>query len=365
MCVLHLSTVHHPEDPRIAHKQLPSLVQAGFEVHFAAQGKGKAPQGVHFHPLSIVTGRYARLRLQRQVLRLVRRIRPKVVQIHDPELLPLLWWIKKRYKISAIYDMHEDYAEKGGLEGKMIRYLEKMILPRLDHTLIAESDYAYMVQDVPFTLIPNYSLEKNGKIRSLNTPVRLVFTGVLSKERGLVNVLQLAQQLSIQKVEASVTVIGKCNIATDLAEAKTFVSKFSNLPLKMDLDAYKSTEALDTVLENAHFGIILFNWHPTQLGTKGTLPTKFYEYLAAGLPIVCSDFPRWKHFVEHHEVGFTCAPNQIDELIERLRFLQSNPSAYERLSENALRLSKQFMWETVAEDYVSVYRQIQKNSAET
>ena len=36
--------------------------------------------------------------------------------------------------------------------------------------------------------------------------------------------------------------------------------------------------------------------------------TKFFEYMAAGLPIICSDFPVWRELVERHRLGLCVDP---------------------------------------------------------
>lgn len=50
-------------------------------------------------------------------------------------------------------------------------------------------------------------------------------------------------------------------------------------------------------------------------------PIKMFEYMAAGIPIVCSAFPLWRRLVEENNCG-VCAdctnPNAVRRAIERL-----------------------------------------------
>ena len=356
--VLHISTVHHPLDPRISFKQLPALASAGYEVHFMAQGKIASHPSAQFHALKNTSGQIKRLFLQIQAYQIFKKIKPQIVQIHDPELLPFLVFIKKRFNVKIIYDMHEDYARKGGLRGKMIRKIENWAFKFIDHTFIAESDYVYAVQNVPHTLIPNYSLPKKGQLRNISSPIHLIFTGVISKTRGLFHLWNVAQTIYKDKQAIQVSIWGKCNISADLTRLKALQSTAPNVPFEVNIEQYTPTSILDKVLEDAHFGFILFDTHPTENGLLGTLPTKFYEYLSAGLPIICSNFPRWQHFVESNAIGFAVAPDDAPAILAKLAYYKKHPEAYQKLSANALSLSPQYQWQTVVPYFISVYEEL-------
>src|SRR5690625_7556260 len=58
-------------------------------------------------------------------------------------------------------------------------------------------------------------------------------------------------------------------------------------------------------------GIAIFP--PTEHYKKKEL-TKFFEYMNAGLPIICSDFPVWKQFINKYECGITVDPYNETEI---------------------------------------------------
>ena len=52
-------------------------------------------------------------------------------------------------------------------------------------------------------------------------------------------------------------------------------------------------------------GVVTFNPVPNYVNS---LPIKMFEYMSAGLPVVCSDFESWKEIVEDNGCGVTADP---------------------------------------------------------
>ncbi|PSQ70581.1 MAG: hypothetical protein BRD26_04460 [Bacteroidetes bacterium QH_1_64_81] len=62
--IVHVTTVHHPFDPRIFYKQLASLRDAGFDTHLIApHERSESVNGIPIHALPIPSSRGARLAL--------------------------------------------------------------------------------------------------------------------------------------------------------------------------------------------------------------------------------------------------------------------------------------------------------------
>ncbi|MFV1979818.1 MAG: glycosyltransferase, partial [Rhodothermia bacterium] len=140
--IVHLTTVHHPLDPRIYLKQARSLARAGFDVWLLARGEGLSLtaselEDVTFVPLPGGRARTPRLRRQAVAIREIRRIEPDVIHIHDPELLPLARWLKRSLGAKVIYDKHEDYGGRKGIEGRALAALESWAFAWVDHVILA------------------------------------------------------------------------------------------------------------------------------------------------------------------------------------------------------------------------------------
>ena len=56
-----------------------------------------------------------------------------------------------------------------------------------------------------------------------------------------------------------------------------------------------------------------------------TEPTKFFEYMERGMPIVVSDFPVWRHLVEDEGVGIAVSPQDPQALAGAVTWLRDHP----------------------------------------
>ena len=89
-------------------------------------------------------------------------------------------------------------------------------------------------------------------------------------------------------------------------------------------------------------------------------PIKMFEYMAAGLPVVASDFPLWKYILEEAGCGICVNPTNAAEVKAACETLLFNP---ERSQEMGIRgrnaVLKQYTWDTQAEELLRLYKSIE------
>ena len=90
--VVHMTTVHHPYDPRIYHKQCKSLENAGFDVTLIARRDPKENDGDK--TINHILLKTYKSRLKRMIFgtydayKKAKSMNADIVTFHDPELLP-------------------------------------------------------------------------------------------------------------------------------------------------------------------------------------------------------------------------------------------------------------------------------------
>ena len=71
-------------------------------------------------------------------------------------------------------------------------------------------------------------------------------------------------------------------------------------------------------------------------------PNKFFESLAAGVPVIQNTRGWMKEFLETHNVGFTVDPNSPEQLANKLIWMKDNIAESELLGRNGSLVAKQF-----------------------
>lgn len=363
--VVHVTTVHEPFDPRIFYKQLASLRDAGFGAHLIApHDHDEAVHGISIHALPRPETRAHRLLLQPRVFRTARALDAALYQVHDPELLPLAFLLKAATGARIVYDMHENYRSKGRLLGRGLRLLERWAFRWVDHVLLAEKSYRSIVSGhaVPHTYIANYfrpigddAPVRSGTIRE--TPVRLLYTGTLAKSRGLHTMVNVATALEQAGRPETVALVGVCHYEEQRswAEEQIQAEQLSRALERVGWDTYVPPAAMPPHYRRADVGLVLCEPHPNHVDS---VPTKFYEYLYYGLPLICSDFPLWRRFVEKHQCGAVVPPGEPEAVLAVLDDWQAHPDQYRQCVANARAAAPQYRWETMGHRLVDRYQSL-------
>lgn len=364
--IVHLTTVHHPSDPRIFHKQLASLTAAGYETHLIAQNThAETLAGIQIHPLTPIKQRLQRIKIQPEAYRKVIALAPKLVHFHDPELIPLAWMIQKRTGAKIIYDMHEDYKKQYlGWDGKLIRFMENWCFRWVDHVVLADANRQHIAPaNTPQTLVSNYAkaipFNFPRSPRAITPPVTLLYTGYIAQERGLQMLLDLAKYIQEKRKDWQLVLAGVCLKKEERDRANTFIQAegLDEVVLRYGWETFLKTEAMQPLYAKANFGLCFRDDTPNH---ADTLPTKFFEYLQYGLPILITNHPRWQAFIDTHQVGVTTPYQDAQTAFEAIERLVENPSEYARLSQNALAASPQFTWEAEEKKLLALYEALLK-----
>lgn len=88
----------------------------------------------------------------------------------------------------------------------------------------------------------------------------------------------------------------------------------------------------------------LVTLHPTQ-SYVDALPVKMFEYMAAGLPVIASNFPLWIDIIEGSGCGLCVDPLKPTEIAAAIDYLADNPEVVQTMSQNGQNAIKnKFNW---------------------
>ena len=110
------------------------------------------------------------------------------------------------------------------------------------------------------------------------------------------------------------------------------------------------------LLLEAQVGLVLLS---DTAAHRDALPTKMFEYFAAGTPVIASDFPLWRSIIQEHSCGLLVDPTSSSQVAAAIRRYSEEPGLLDRHSRNARRLAREELnWSSEAKALVAAYQRL-------
>lgn len=359
--ICHISTVHPLFDDRIFYKECLTLADNGYEVFLVIAHTCRETIGnVNIIPLNQPGNRFRRVFFSTfTAFRKAYSLRPDIVHFHDPELI----FIGIMFRIlgkKVIYDVHEDLPKqiryKKWIGIRIVRMLLSVLAYIAEHSvslffnrvIAATPDIRNNFRRSKTILLRNYprtELIKNAApaIVKKNLPV-VVYAGLLSNDRGISELLD-----AIELTTAELWLIGTW-------EDEDFMNQCRRCKgwSKTKYFGQMRLEEVYSYLKIADIGVSTL--HPLK-NYLTSLPVKAFEYMAAGIPMILSDFPYWKEVFQ--ECALFADPCSSGEIAEKIRFLLGNKQICENLvSASRKAVESKFSWENESQELIILYSEI-------
>lgn len=367
MRVCHITSVHKAHDVRIFEKECTSLAASGFDTFLVVPNtsstviNGVNVVGVPCHN----TGRLSRmLNTTKKVISTAINLKADIYHFHDPELLLYAKTLKKS-GAKVIYDAHEDLPRQ---------ILDKPYLPKFFRGIIS-----WLVEKVENYVLKNHvsgvvtatpyikkRFEKIGLntaninnypiLAAFNTPGKwtertseVCYVGGIFKTRGAFEMVEM-----LSHTNTKLHVAGNFSpesLRDELVETKGWSNVIEH--------GFVDRLAINSILSKCKVGLVLL--HPTESYIH-SLPIKMFEYMAAGIPVIASNFKLWQQIIEEYQCGVCVNPFDTVAIADAVRNLLDNDEYAKQLGENGRRaIEEMFNWEKESEKLVEFYQKIASN----
>jgi glycosyltransferase involved in cell wall biosynthesis len=302
----------------------------------------------------------------REVLPLIVALMPDLIHSHDMNGLKL-GALSRRvlestgHPVAWVHDLHElVYGLKGEIAESylpMCLEWERAYLHTADHLVTVSDPLAAKVAEryhLPGRPTVVYNAPSVRDFTNTGPDVRtvtgllqdiplVVFVGGAHQLRGCETILRAVAQLAevhLVFVSEGPYVQRLAALAAELGVAERFHAH-----------PYVSSDRVTSFIRTADLGINGLVHYPNG---EVAMPTKMFEYLNAGLPIVASDVEGMRGFVEEHGVGEIFIAEEVDSCAAAIRtVLQSKAKYRDRITPELLQ---QFCWERQEEKLQSIYQ---------
>lgn len=357
-----MTSAHKSNDIRIFRKECVSLARNGFEVFLVATGDSYEKDGVKI----IGVGEKREKRLERMT-KTAKKVYEKALSIdadvyhfHDPELLPFAKKLKKRGK-KVIYDSHEDVPRQIMAKNWIPYFLRKPIsflTEKYENSVARKLDY--VVCATPFirdryNKINKKSLDINNfpalddiKYQTEDYEQRenyLCYAGGLTKERGITQIVK-----AMDRIDGKFLFAG--NISEDYKETLNEI----DTQQKTEYLGFIDREGVNNLYKRSLVGDCVLLPTPNHINS---LPIKMFEYMGAGLPFICSDFPLWKSITDETESGICVNPNDVDEIARAINLLFTNKKKAKEMGDKGrMWVLKKYNWGFEEKKLVEIYNSL-------
>jgi glycosyltransferase involved in cell wall biosynthesis len=399
-----LSSVHLALDNRVFYREARSLRDAGYTVNLiAVHDREEVKDGIHIIALPQVR-RWQRPVLWLKLLDMARKTQADLFHFHDPELLlmsPLLRWLTGK---PTIYDVHEVYADFVQVKdyiptwmrnpvAQLVGWLEPRLARWQSGLIFADEQIAatFAGVDRPKTTLFNFpsrqlvekaaiwsrgaalvgeysatTLEQRsrGELTTDNCQLSMVncergpvvlYLGGMERNRGTGLMMAAFEQVLNQMPEARLFLVGHF-MPGELEQEVRDDARARGIARAVTITGRVSFEQIGHYLKQACVGWV--SWQPFAKNEKN-IPTKLFEYMAYGLPVVTSDLASVRPFVRQGVNGLRVKADDPKAHAEAILMLLAHPERAGALGrEGRQMVETRFNWNLMEPRLLGLYREV-------
>jgi glycosyltransferase involved in cell wall biosynthesis len=89
------------------------------------------------------------------------------------------------------------------------------------------------------------------------------------------------------------------------------------------------------------------------------MPVKMFEYMAAGIPVIASHYPRWRAIVEGYDCGISVDPLDAAAIAAAMDYFVTHPEEAKRMGENGRRaVLEKYNWNPESRKLIGLYERL-------
>ncbi|MGZ5199267.1 MAG: glycosyltransferase family 4 protein [Telluria sp.] len=363
--IAHLTSAHPRFDTRIFHKQCLTLAEQGHEVSLVvADGAGAIrADGINIVDVGRLSGRLNRMvHTTRRVLATARALDADIYQFHDPELIPCGLRLKQLGK-KVVFDSHEDVPVQllskpylGKVSGQLLSRgfgaYERYACRRFDG-IIAATD---IIRDKFLSINPaTVDVNNFPLLREFTEPAgwadkacEVCYVGNISAIRGI---RELVRACELLRSPARLSLAGAFGESSLEAEVTAYPGWARVTP-----HGHLDRAGVGRVIGRAVAGVVTLHPVPSYIEC---MPVKMFEYMAAGIPVIASNYPRWRAIVEGNDCGVCVDALDPAAIAAAMDHFVTHPELAKRMGENGRRaVLEKYNWQPEARKLIDFYARL-------
>lgn len=175
------------------------------------------------------------------------------------------------------------------------------------------------------------------------TPLNLLFTGSLDKNKNLSTVLKLVHDLRADGLDVVLNVAGDGPLRDEVTAERNQLK----LQEVVNFHGNVSIDRLITLADQSDIFIL-----PSY---KETFGISYIEAMSRGVPVIYTRAEGIDGYFPEGTVGYSTDPDDVQEMKEKIHLIVAN---YNEISATCIREVKRFNWHDIANKYIELYKNV-------
>lgn len=305
----------------------------------------------------------------------LRKYKPIIMQCHSLETLPIVILYKALFhkEMRIVYDAHELETEKKVIGNnpvlkKAYKLLEKILIKKVDYTFTVSNSIMEwykntyseiknidVIRNVPINpqsvkSSENTSVVTDGDLKKgFNIPddhILFIYQGGFITDRSINTLLDVFTKVDKSK---HIVFMGKGPLENTI---KDYEKRFKNIHFQPAV----RPDQIISYTRSADVGLSLPE--DTCLNHQFCLPNKLFEYFLSRIPIIVSDFPEMRKFIDDNDAGWKIIPSEknILDLVNHI-----SKKDVETMKKRILDSQKDFGWHREEKKLIKAYHSLIEN----
>ncbi|MDB5201203.1 MAG: glycosyl transferase group 1 [Ferruginibacter sp.] len=268
-------------------------------------------------------------------------------------ILPVLWTSRLK-KIPRVYDAHELFCEMKEIVTRpnihrVWKWIEQKSVPHFRHGYTVNSVIAEEFKRMygrSYEVIRSIAVYRP-ELQQQTKENFILYQGAINEGRSFETIIP-----AMQWVNAPLYLCGDGNF---MEQAKELVRKYG-LADKVIFRGLIQPEALREITARAKIGLTIFE--NNGLSNYFSLANRFFDYVHAGVPQLCVDFPVYRELNNSHEIAVLIEDLSPENIAEQLNSMLADEGNWRRLHNNCLQAAKEWNWEEEEKKLLAFYKQL-------
>ncbi len=364
ICMLVTSEISH--DPRVT-KEAQIATEAGYEVYVICrdnQGYQAPYRIVTFgvsKPDSLFLKYIERFLSLLLMFFLTIREKPDLIHANDLDTLPVGYVAGKLLRAKVVYDSHELWPDVNpnlkGLSEKLANAIQTFIVRRIDGVITVNQYLGSVMAErmgiaPPLVVLnaPYYRGHEEVRpgtwIQQFRGKKIALYLSRYIPHRGIWDVIESAQFLPEDVV---IVFRGYGPLEEEMRQ------RVKDMNLQDRIFFLPPVTMEDIVKASMGADVALVLYDPVHDSHRNVSPNKLFQYMMAGVPVVCSDMVFLRKMVTELNIGTVYTPGDPQSLADAIVRVVSDDTQHREMVANCLENRYHFSWEFEGKKLVNLY----------